>query len=212
MRTRTELQFVYSCGVRGDRRDLRRRLFALAVDQAGYFTAAQAKQIGYSYSAQAHHVRAGNWQRVDRGLFRLTEWIPDVHDELARWTLWSRGRAVVSHFTALGVHGVGEYESPRIHLTVPPVFRMSDPAVSLHMADLPDEDVHAQTGFRLTTLVRSLIDVAAQSADEEQLTSAIEESLATGTITQRALRARSEAVDPTAALRIERALSHISTA
>jgi hypothetical protein len=34
-----------------DRRDLRRQLFALAATQGGYFTAAQARQIGYSYQA-----------------------------------------------------------------------------------------------------------------------------------------------------------------
>ena len=56
-----------------DRRDLRRRLFGLASEQAGYFTAAQAKSLGYSYQAQAHHVGAGNWLRVNRGLFRLAE-------------------------------------------------------------------------------------------------------------------------------------------
>ena len=67
-------------------------LFALASEQAGYFTAAQAKEVGYSYQAQAHHVAAGNWLRIERGLFRLAEWIPDVHDDLVRWSLWSRGR------------------------------------------------------------------------------------------------------------------------
>src|SRR5664279_4751118 len=101
-----------------DRRDLRRRLFRVAAEQAGYFSAAQAKAIGYSYQAQAHHVGAGNWLRVDRGLFRLTEWVADVHDDLARWALWSKGRAVASHETALAVHGIGEFESARVHLTV----------------------------------------------------------------------------------------------
>src|SRR5438309_3979238 len=102
------------------RRDLRRRLFDMAAQQGAYFTAAQAKEIGYSYQAQAHHVAAGNWLRVDRGVFRLAEWVPGLHDELARWSLWSRGRGVVSHATALSVHGIGELESGRIHLTVPP--------------------------------------------------------------------------------------------
>jgi hypothetical protein len=37
-----------------DRRDLRRRLFELAAGQGGYFTAAQAKSLGYSHQAQAH--------------------------------------------------------------------------------------------------------------------------------------------------------------
>src|ERR1700675_2942833 len=105
-------------------RALRRKLFDLAADQSGYFTASQAKEIGYSYQAQAHHVHSGNWRRIDRALFRLSEWIPGTHDDLARWTLWSRTQAVVSHESALSVHGVGEFESARVHLTVPPAFSM----------------------------------------------------------------------------------------
>jgi hypothetical protein len=189
-----------------DRRDLRRRLFALAADQAGYFTAAQAKAVGYSYPAQAHHVGAGNWIRVDRGIFRLADWVPVAHDELARWHLWSKERGVVSHDTAMSVHDIGEFESPRTHLTVPAGFRMQDEALILHTAELPDQDIEARPGFRLTTLTRSLIDVAAEHADEDQLERAIDEALAGGTITRRQLRARAEAVDPLAALRIERAL------
>jgi len=195
-----------------DRRDLRRRLFALAADQAGYFTAAQAKSVGYSYAAQAHHVGAGNWIRVDRGIFRLVDWVPGARDELARWYLWSKERGVVSHDTALGVHDVGEFESPRIHLTVPPGFRMQDEALILHRADLPEEDVELGPGFRMTTLVRSLIDVAAEHADEDQLARAVDEALARGALTRRRLRARAEAVDPRAALRIERALGVLGPA
>jgi predicted transcriptional regulator of viral defense system len=195
-----------------DRRDLRRRLFALAADQAGYFTAAQAKAVGYSYPAQAHHVGAGNWIRVDRGIFRMTDWVPGIHDELARWNLWSKQRGVVSHDTALSVHDVGEFESLRIHLTVPANFRMQDEALILHTAELPEQDVEARSGFRLTTLARSLIDVAAEHADDDQLARAIDEALARGTMTRRQLRARAEAVDPLAALRIERSLGVLGPA
>jgi predicted transcriptional regulator of viral defense system len=195
-----------------DRRDLRRRLFALAADQAGYFSAAQAKALGYSYPAQAHHVRAGNWVRIDRGIFRLAGWVPDVHDELARWTLWSKGRAVVSHDSALGVYGVGEFESPRIHLTVPTGFRMRDDALVLHYADLPEEDIVSRPGFRLTTLTRALVDVAADHADEDQLGRALGEALDLGTVTRRQLRSRADALDPRAALRIERALNQLTAA
>jgi len=195
-----------------DRRDLRRRLFALAAGQGGYFRAAQAKALGYSYQAQAHHVRAGNWLRIDRALFRLVEWVPDVHDDLIRWTLWSKGRAVVSHETGLAVHGVGEYESPRVHLTVPPGFRMREERVALHPATLPGADVLERPGFRVTTVSRSLIDVASHTLDEEHLARAIEEARASGTLTLRQLRTQAEAVDPTAALRIERALSLVDGA
>lgn len=189
-----------------DRRDLRRRLFNLAAGQGGYFTAAQAKEIGYSYQAQAHHVGAGNWRRIDRGIFRLAEWVPDTHDDLIRWTLWSRDRAVVSHESALSVYGIGEFEASRVHLTVPPGFTMRDAGVELHRADLAEDDMVTRAGFRLTTVVRSLIDVAALSAEEDQLARAIEEAREGGLLTIRRLRARAEEIDAKAALYIERAL------
>ena len=194
-----------------DRRDLRRRLFNLAAEQAGYFTAAQARDLGYSYQAQAHHVKAGNWLRIDRGLFRLAEWIPDINDDLARWTLWSGGRGVVSHETALAAHGIGEFESPKAHLTVPPGFRKHDEAVTLHHAELPEEDIVKRVGFRITTPIRSIIDVAALSPDEDQLARSIEDARQNGLLTIRSLRSRSEIVDPRAALYIERAIQRMKT-
>lgn len=189
-----------------DRRDLRRRLFALASGQGGYFTAAQARSTGYSYQAQAHHVGAGNWLRIDRGIFRLAEWIPEVHDDLVRWTLWSGARAIVSHESALAVHGIGELESPRVHLTVPPGFRKRDDAVSLNHSDLPHADVEQRNGYRVTTILRSLIDVAANSADDDQLGRAIAQAREGGRFTLRQLRERAETLDVRAALHIERAL------
>lgn len=188
------------------RRDRRRSLFDLAAGQRGHFTAAQARNLGYSYQAQAHHVAAGNWLRVDRGLFRLADWVPGLHDELARWTLWSRGRAVVSHETALSVHGIGEFESPRVHLTVPPGFTMRHEAVILHHGDPPAADTADHGGFRVTSPARSLIDVAASAPDEEQLARAIDEARRRGMLSLRRLRAQAESVDVRAALYVERAL------
>lgn len=189
-----------------DRRDLRRRLYRLAAEQNGYFTAAQAKAVGYSHQAQAHHVNAGNWFRIDRGIYRLAESVPGPHDDLIRWTLWSKGRAVVSHESALAVHGVGELESSRVHLTVPRAFSMRDEAVVLHRCDLPAEDVEEHPGFRVTTVARSLIDVAAAGVDEDHLARAIREAADSGLVTLRRLRERAELVDVKGALRIERAI------
>lgn len=50
----------------GSRQDLRQQLSAVAFAQAGYFTAAQALSIGYSYQAQKYHADHGNWVRVQR--------------------------------------------------------------------------------------------------------------------------------------------------
>jgi predicted transcriptional regulator of viral defense system len=194
-----------------DRRDLRRSLFRLASEQGGYFTAADAKRIGYSHQAQAYHVHAGNWRRISRGLFRLTEWVPGQHDDLIQWTVWSNGRAVVSHESALAVHGISELEASRVQLTVPPGFTRRDAAVVLHHAVLPAGDIDEQAGFSVTNPIRSLVDVA-PSVDEDQLARAIDEARAAGWLTLRRLRERAAAVDATAALRIEQAIARAQAA
>jgi len=74
----------------GDRQALRQNLYRRAASQAGYFTAAQAIDIGYSYQAQKYHVDHGNWLRLDRGLFRIPEWPSGVNDTPVRWMLWSK--------------------------------------------------------------------------------------------------------------------------
>ena len=125
----------------GTRQDLRLALQRLAFSQAGYFTAAQALDLGYSYQAQKYHVDSGNWLRVDRGLFRLPDWPSAPEDQWVRWTLWSEDRGVVSHDSAALVHDLGELDPRHVHLSVPVGFRAVDPAVVTHVSELPATDV-----------------------------------------------------------------------
>lgn len=194
-----------------DRTDLRRRLLALAARQSGYFTAAQALDLGYSYPAQRYHAQRGNWLRVDRGIYRLPEWPTGPRDDLVRWSLWSRGRAVVSHETAMSVHELGDVDPARVHLTAPQNFRQKDPGVVIHRAEVPRSDVEEHDGFRVTTPLRSLLDVATGDLDLDQLARAIEEALARGMLTRRALRYRADEFGAKAALRIERALQEVES-
>ena len=191
------------------RQDLRRGLFQLAVTQGGYFTAAQAREIGYSYQAQHYHTQQGNWVRVDRGLYQLFGWPMGSHDDLIRWTLWAGGRAVVSHESALGVHGIGEFSPARVHLTAPRGFSKRSVGAVIHIAALDRADIEEREGFRVTKPVRSLVDVAAAGVDGDQLDRAIEEARELGVLTPRQLRERAEAVGLKAALRIEQALGRL---
>lgn len=192
-----------------DRQDLRRQLAALAAAQSGYFTAKQALSVGYSYQAQKYHADRGNWQRVDRGLYRLPEWPVSRYDDLVRWSLWSRGKAVVSHETALAVYDAGDANPALVHLTVPSNFRAQAPGIRLHRGELPSEDVRQQDGFRMTTPLRSLLDVAARIADVEQLATAIGDAVRQGLVTRRQLLARADGFGPKAALAVERALRQL---
>jgi predicted transcriptional regulator of viral defense system len=175
--------------------------------QAGYFTAAQALDAGYSYQAQKHHVDHGNWTRVDRGLFRLPGWPVGMDDGFVLWRLWSRDRGVVSHESALTLHDLGDVNPVHVHLTVPPGFRARHPAVHLHFAVLPDADVVDREGYRLTTVERTLLDLAATDISQEQLDVAVSDAVASGRAAPVRLRHRSDDFGHRAALRVERALA-----
>lgn len=191
----------------GDRQARRRRMYDIARTQGGYFTAAQALEIGYPYQAQTYHVDRGNWQRVDRGLFRLPEWPVSEYEDLIRWSQWSRGRGVVSHETALSVHDLGDVNPARVHLTVPPGFRKQAEGVVLHRGDVPKNDVQQREGFGVTTPLRSVLDVATGDLDLDQLATVVVEALERGLFTRRMLLARADEFGDRAALRIERTLA-----
>lgn len=186
--------------------DRRRRLVALAVEQRGHFTSAQAVELGYTHQNQSHHTKAGNWTRLSRGMFRLTELTPGRFDELAQWELWSGGYAVVSHQTALAVHEIDQFDSSAVHLTVPRDFTMTDPGVTLHRADLYPKEIANAGGFWVTTPVRTIIDIAAQAPDVLHLSRLIDAACSRGILTLRTLRTQAEDVDVRAARCIESAL------
>jgi predicted transcriptional regulator of viral defense system len=192
--------------------DLRRLLDALAYRQAGYFTASQAKEVGYSYQAQKYHVDTGNWVRVDRGLFRLPEWPSAPDDQYVRWSLWSGLRAVVSHDSALRVHELSDVDPASIHLTVPPGFRAEDPLVVVHRASLDDDDIEQRSGWRVTTPLRTLADVAAGELSQEIIDATLRDALARGLVSRRVVRRRTSELPDRAALRLERALAAVENA
>ena len=165
-----------------------RLLSSRALEQGGYFTARQAREAGYDYPHLDYHVSSGNFERVDHGLYRFSSLPPGEHDQLIRLSLWSRNRkdepqAVVSHESALVLHDLTELLPNVVHLTVPPTFRKEPPeGCVLHKAVLPPEDVEERTGFRLTTPLRSLLDVAAGGMSQEQLEKAVAEALRRGLV------------------------------
>ena len=171
------------------------RLFEVADRQAGYFTAGQARKVGYDYRLQHYHRGRGNWIPAGHGLYRLRHY-PDVEDEeLVRLSLWSRDRgdrsqAVVSHETALGLHDLTDLMPDRIHLSVPKSFRKEPPnGVVLHKAQLDEEDVEARRGYRVTTPLRTILDIArSPRVSPEHLEAAVTEALERGLVRRKRLR------------------------
>ena len=191
----------------GDRQALRHQLRHLAGQQHGYFTARQAVAIGYSHQAQKFNIDHGNWERLDRGLFRLPEWPTANDDHLVRWSLWSGNVAVVSHATALAVHDLGDVDATRIHLSVPSRFRRKAPdIVVLHRQDLLNVDIDDRGGYRVTNPTRAIAESAGARIGQELLDTAVADALDRGQTTRRLLRDAAARIGAIAELGVERAL------
>lgn len=67
-----------------------------------------------------YHADHGNWIRVDRALYRIADWPAGAQDAHVRWALWSNGRGIISHESALAMHGLSDVNPTRIHLSVDP--------------------------------------------------------------------------------------------
>lgn len=147
-------------------------LFQLADGQAGYFTAQQARALGYDYPVQHYHLERGHWQRVGHGLYRLGRYPLGEHEQLAALSLWSRNRAgtpqaVISHHTALGLHGLGDLLPEHLHLSIPPGFRKPPPCgVILHRARWRADETRQRHGFMLTDVQRTLADLIGVLPDD----------------------------------------------
>lgn len=170
------------------------RLFAFAEGQDGYFTTAQAQEAGYSRSTHSYHVKAGNWLREHRGIYRLRQFPVSEHGQLVLWSLWSRNRrgepqGVFSHTTALAIRNLSDANPSRLHLTVPLSFRRMGeiPAVLvLHRSRLELDEIVAEHGFSATTVMRAIIDTGLSGeGDRDILRQALAAGLRAGLVTRR---------------------------
>ncbi len=190
---------------------IQREIAAIAARQGGYFTAKQAEAVGYERRRLAYHVAAGNFERVDRGLYRLPSLPTSEQDDLVRATFWSRDiadtpQATVSHRTALALHGLSDLFAGAVHLTVPPGFRKRPPSGwVLHRARLDPDQREEREGFWITTPLRTLLDVSASDdVGDDELVKAVEDALEQGVLSRKTL---TQAAAKASAERLRRAIN-----
>jgi|SRR6266403_3261806 len=163
-------------------------LFQVAESQQGYFTSADAKKLGYDYPHQHFHVKQGNWVRVDHGIYRLKKYPAAAQEDLMRWWLWSRKKAVISHESAAALYELGDLLPSKINLTVPLDFRKS-PAKSLmlHKADLNVSEIEKRDGLPVTKPLRTLLDLARSHLDDERLSAVARDAIKKGLVSRKEL-------------------------
>jgi predicted transcriptional regulator of viral defense system len=150
-----------------ERREAARRLYEVSEDQQGFFTTKEAKAAGFAENTHPYHVQAGNWIREHRGIYRLASFPRGERPDLMLWSLWSRNRGeaaqgVYSHQTALSLYDLSDVMPAKLHMTVPKNFRRNSEiprVLVLHFADLPQNDIGAVHGVRVTKPMRTILDL-----------------------------------------------------
>ncbi len=143
----------------------KRELHDLAERQHGFFTAQQAETFGYVAENFSYHAKQGNWLKIRRGLYRLPGFADSPEAEFTFWSLWSADRAgrpqgVISHDSALAIHGLADFDLTRVHLTVPWTFRKKIPTQCvIHKASLTLSAIEARESFMVTRLDQTLLDL-----------------------------------------------------
>jgi hypothetical protein len=173
-------------------------LMRIAQEQQGYFTTKQAIEAGYGDNTHPYHVRAGNWERVRRGIYRMAHLPPPEDGEMLVWLLWTRGRdekpvGAMSHQTALSLYELGDFNPAKIHMTVPTTFRRNSrlpKTVVLHRAGLAPGEIMQLRGITVCRPLRALCDVAAADPNAiDHLRQAATEARRRGLITEREISA-----------------------
>lgn len=165
-------------------------LYQIAEQQGGYFSAAQAREAGFSYSLLSYHVRSGRFERVKPRIYRFVQFPASAHEDLHVASLQAGPDAVISHDSALALYDLSDLLPDQVHVTVPRTASRRRPGLKLHTNRLETGDVTRYEGVPVTTVLRTLVDVATAGLPDELVCQAIHEALRRGLVSRDSLLRR----------------------
>ena len=118
----------------------------LLARQDGVIGRSQALEFGLSAFSMRHRARAGEWQRIQRGVYATFS--GEVTRDRLLWAALLRAgpEAALSHQTAAELYGLIKQPSSLIHLTVPatsnPVQHSKIPGVVVHRSRILERTRH----------------------------------------------------------------------
>ncbi len=175
-------------------------LYDVAASQEGLFTTRQAATAGYSDPLLAHHQKVGRITRIRRGIYRLVHFPAGEHEDLVTAWLWAESAAVLSHQTALSLHGLSDSLPTQIHLTLPSAWqqrRLRVPkGLALHYADVPNKERTWVGAVPVTSTRRTLVDCAHSGLTPDLLRQAATQALTRGLVTKPELKEVEKALKP----------------
>src|SRR3990172_364625 len=168
------------------------RLYEFAEEQAGYFTAAQAHGVGFSWERLTNSVKSGKFLRITAGVYRLAQFPRHPHEDLFYTWLSVGPNSVISHESALAFYDLSDVLPSEIHVIVPRTASRRREKIRLHTNRLASDEVIVRGGLRVTTVARTIADVGSSGFAEELVRQAIREALRRGLVSQSELTSQAE--------------------
>jgi len=156
------------------------RLYEIAEEQAGYFTTSQSGALGFSRPLLTYHARVGKFTRFAHGVYRLTHFPSSPFEDLFIAWLRTGPDSVISHESALSIYGLSDIIPGEIHITVPRTASRRRKGIRLHTNRLNPEDITWREGLKVTTVTRTIADVATTGLAKEFVDQAIQEAMQRG--------------------------------
>ena len=168
------------------------KLYNTAECQGGNFSAAQAKKLGFSYDRLTKNTKSGRFTRVVHGIYRLTHFPSSAFEDM--FVAWLRAgpESVISHESALSVYDLSDVLPAEIHLIVPRSSSNRRKGIRQHTNQLDEKEITMREGLPITTVQRTIADVAATGLAEEQVEMAIKQGISRGMVTIEMLRDQAE--------------------
>jgi predicted transcriptional regulator of viral defense system len=168
------------------------QLYNILEEQAGYFTAAQARRVGFSWERLSNNVKSGKFQRAAPGLYRLVQFPASAHEDLMVAWLIAGANATISHESALAFYELSDVLPAEVHVTVPRTASHRRANIRQHTNRLAPDEITRRGGLQVTTAARTIADVASRGLAEEQVSQAIQEALQRGLVSQEELLTQAE--------------------
>ncbi len=159
-------------------------LYMLAELQAGYFTTAQARQVGFSPRLLTYYVAQQRFQRIRNGVYRLVDFPASPYEDLFVAWLAAGPNAVISHESALALYGISDVLPREVHVIIPRTASRRRHKIRLHTNRIADEDVTNYAGLPVTTVPRTIAHVATSGLGDDLIVQAIHEAIVRGLVSK----------------------------
>lgn len=166
---------------------LRADLWAIAVEQHGYFTLKDARDLDLDDKAVRMMARRQNLDHPAVGVWRFPEWPTTPADAYQLAVLWTGvSETALSHETALLVRDLSDVNPDRIHLTVSPrrrIRRRQPAPYEVHYEQLGADELDWWEGIKTARTATAIKQCIRYGTPGHLLRQAIEQARSTGLIT-----------------------------